>query len=99
MLIRPFYVTTDERAANICAHVMALPDGKVHELLEQVLASNPDIVALEEKGLLIKQTDDYLTSVPALDTLATLSGRELDDMRRDYWQRVRENLPETTAKI
>ena len=68
-------------------------------LLEQVLASNPDIVALEEKGLLIKQTDDYLTSVPALDTLATLSGRELDDMRRDYWQRVRENLPETTAKI
>jgi predicted GH43/DUF377 family glycosyl hydrolase len=38
VLVRPFYPTSDERAIRICAQVMALPDGEVHTLLDQVQA-------------------------------------------------------------
>jgi predicted GH43/DUF377 family glycosyl hydrolase len=38
VLVRPFRLTTEQRAINICARVMALPDSEVHELLQEVLA-------------------------------------------------------------
>jgi len=68
-------------------------------LLEQVLASNPNIVALEEKGLLAQPGDEYLTSGGALETLATLSEVELTKLRKQYWRKVREYLPDATAKV
>jgi predicted GH43/DUF377 family glycosyl hydrolase len=36
VLARPFYPTTDERAIRICAQVMALSDGQVHDLLKEI---------------------------------------------------------------
>ncbi len=57
-------------------------------LLEQVLASNPDMVALEEGGLLNGLGDRYLTSFPAIDALASIGGRELQEARDLYCQRL-----------
>ena len=68
-------------------------------LLEQVLASNPKIVALEEKGLLNGLGERYLTSVPALDSLATIKGAELEQNRRFYWDRIRRNGLDVAGKI
>ena len=36
VLARPFYPTSDERAIRICAHVMALSDRQVHDLLKEI---------------------------------------------------------------
>jgi tetratricopeptide (TPR) repeat protein len=68
-------------------------------LLEQVLASNPDIAALEEKGLLSEPGERYFTSFPGLQKLADIHGEELANVRRDYWKRARELLPTTSARI
>lgn len=68
-------------------------------LLEQVLAANPDIVALEEKGLLARMGDEYLTSAWELDRLATLGQDELTKLRKQYWSKVREYLPDATARV
>src|SRR5206468_1772512 len=38
VLVRPFNSLGEKRATNICARVMALPEGEVHTLLEQVLS-------------------------------------------------------------
>jgi predicted GH43/DUF377 family glycosyl hydrolase len=42
VLIRPFRVTTDERAVKICARVIGLPDAEVRSLLADVLAEFDD---------------------------------------------------------
>jgi len=68
-------------------------------LLEQVLASNPNIVALEEKGLLVHAGEEYLTSFNALENFAAFDGEALAKLRREYWQKVREYLPDSTAKV
>lgn len=68
-------------------------------LLEQVLASNPDIAALEEKGLLSEPGERYFTSIPGLQKLADIHGEELANVRRDYWKRARALLPATSARI
>ena len=68
-------------------------------LLEQVLASNPRIVALEEKGLLNGLGEVFMTSKESLDTLANLHGSELERHRTMYWQRVRNSGLDVTGKI
>src|SRR5271157_5238722 len=42
VLLRPFLVTSDRRAINRCAQVMALPESDVHTLLQQVRAEFGD---------------------------------------------------------
>ena len=68
-------------------------------LLEQVLASNPKVVALEEKGLLNGLGDRYLTSIPALDSLAAMKGRELEQNRQVYWGRIRHSGLDVAGKV
>ena len=68
-------------------------------LLEQVLASNPGIVALEERGLLHGLGDTYMTSTLGLDALAALSDEEMARARATYWQRVRNNGVDVVGKI
>lgn len=58
-------------------------------LLEQVLASNPKIVALEEKNLLQEHGDKFMRSVEGLDMLAALEGGNLTRARQEYWGRAR----------
>jgi len=90
---------------------LAMPDGPAEHifllgfmrsgttLLEQVLASNERIIALEEMGLLNGLGDRYMTSVPALDALADLNGAELEQHRRTYWDRVRQTGIEIKGKV
>ncbi len=68
-------------------------------LLEQVLASNPNVVALEEKGLLNGLGDRYLTSIPSLDSLASMRGSELEQNRRLYWERIQHSGLDLTGKV
>lgn len=68
-------------------------------LLEQVLASNHEMAALEEKGLLSGLGERYMTSVEALDELAALHGAELEQHRRLYWERVRQSGLDLDGKV
>jgi Flp pilus assembly protein TadD len=68
-------------------------------LLEQVLASNPAIIALEEKGLLNAPSENYLTSNEGLDVLAELNGPALAQERENYWARVRSNSVDVKGKV
>src|ERR1039458_8313066 len=38
VLLRPFLVTNDRRATNLCAQIMAIPESAVHPLLAEVMA-------------------------------------------------------------
>jgi tetratricopeptide (TPR) repeat protein len=97
------WVATDPPAASPDApaeHVFLL--GFVRSgttLLEQVLGSHPNVVALEEKGLLNDLSDRFMTSNVALESLSSLSGRELANYREMYWRRVRELAGSVTGKV
>lgn len=64
-------------------------------LLENVLASNPAIVSLEEKPVLTAAVRAYLTQDGGPDRLAKADEHELDSYRRDYWKRVGDYLSVT----
>ncbi len=68
-------------------------------LLEQVLTGDPKIAVLEEKALLAAAGEKYMTSIPALETLARLEGKDLARQRELYWQAVREHVPDVAGKI
>lgn len=59
-------------------------------LLEQVLASHPDILALEEKPILHKQINEYFADAASLERLIQLSDAETAELARAYWRRVAE---------
>jgi hypothetical protein len=58
-------------------------------LLEQVLASHPDVEDLEERETLRELSAVYLGSAAGLKELSSLSEPLLDRARDNYWQRVR----------
>jgi tetratricopeptide (TPR) repeat protein len=58
-------------------------------LLEQVLASHPDVVALEEQATLMPAIDAFLDPPDGVEALARMDQAEADRWRRDYWRRVR----------
>jgi hypothetical protein len=58
-------------------------------LLEQVLASHPDVVALEEQDTLAEATKAYLAHPSDVERLPQASPDELAHLRADYWERVR----------
>ena len=68
-------------------------------LLEQVLASNPAVVALEERETLIDGVRDYLRTPADLDRLATAGPAELDRLRAAYWQRVAEAGADPAGRV
>ena len=55
-------------------------------LLEQVLATHPDIVALEERETFSDLAPTYLTDKSGLARLAALDGAELARAREVYWK-------------
>jgi tetratricopeptide (TPR) repeat protein len=58
-------------------------------LLEQVLASHPDVVALEEQATLRAITPPYFADQNGLERLMTLNEQEAEGLREEYWTRVR----------
>src|SRR5205085_5871324 len=59
-------------------------------LLEQVLRSHPEVITLEEREALAAAAERYLTTPEGVQRLAGVSGPELESVRADYWQCVRE---------
>ena len=59
-------------------------------LLEQVLASHPDVAAMEERTCLMDSAAAFFGSDADLDRLAALSDADLEPWRQAYWKRVAE---------
>lgn len=57
-------------------------------LLEQVLASHPDVVTLEETNLLVEAAQTFLGDVAGLSRLQVASEGDLNALRDAYWQGV-----------
>jgi tetratricopeptide (TPR) repeat protein len=59
-------------------------------LLEQVLASHPDVTAMEERTCLVDSAAAFFGANVDLDRLAALSDAELEPWRQTYWRHVAE---------
>jgi Tfp pilus assembly protein PilF len=68
-------------------------------LLEQILASHPQMVALEEKPTLDDAIKTFFADDAGLDRLARLSEAEADLWRRRYWDNVRAFGVEPAGKV
>ncbi|WP_374571488.1 sulfotransferase [Phenylobacterium sp.] len=68
-------------------------------LLEQILASHPQMVALEEKPTLDDFIMEFIGHDAALDRLAAIDEAEADRWRELYWKRVREFDVEPRGKV
>jgi tetratricopeptide (TPR) repeat protein len=68
-------------------------------LLEQVLASHPDVAAMEERTCLMDSAAEFFGSDADLDRLAALSEAELDTWRQAYWKRVAETEPLLSSPV
>ncbi len=68
-------------------------------LVGQVLAGHPDVVVLEERDPLQAAAEQFLGSEAGFNSLAGLADTELDVLREDYWERMREFGLEVNGKV
>jgi Flp pilus assembly protein TadD len=68
-------------------------------LLRQVLASHPEIVALEERDFLLGPAAAYLSDAAGLARLIALSDDELAAERDTYWQKIRDAGVDLGGKV
>jgi len=59
-------------------------------LLEQALASHPDVVSIEETNALAEPSRQWLADSDALDRLSTIGAVDAQRTRGLYWRRVRQ---------
>jgi tetratricopeptide (TPR) repeat protein len=88
---RPRSDETGPRASPVRAHVFLLSFPRSGTtLLKQVLASHPDIVALDEAAWPAETGDQFMTDQAAFNRLATLSDEDAAECRDAYWRDMRE---------
>jgi len=68
-------------------------------LLEQVLASHPDVEALEERETLVDAQRAFLSQPADLARLAKAGDAELSALREAYWARVRAEGADPAGKV
>jgi Flp pilus assembly protein TadD len=68
-------------------------------LLEQVLAAHPDVVALDERPVMIDVETEFLTRPGGVRQLASLASEALQPFRTLYWKRVAEFGVEPRGKL
>jgi len=68
-------------------------------LMEQVLASNPDVVTLEEREPAAEATVAFSPQARKLRALAEASEQTLDEYRERYWQKVRNHGVDVQNRI
>jgi len=68
-------------------------------LLEQILASHPDVVSLDERQALAEATRDLFSSDAKLDRLQTISAEEAQAYREGYWRNVSAHCPDVSGKV
>ena len=86
--------------ADVTGHVflMGFPRSGT-TLLEQVLASHPDTVALEERDTLADAVAAYARTPGQLMGLADAPQSEITRLRAAYWQRVRQEGANPAGKL
>jgi tetratricopeptide (TPR) repeat protein len=106
-----YFEKTDEKAWHQQDDGGGTPDGPAEHifllgfmrsgttLLEQVLSSNRDVVALEEKSLLSHLAAIHTTGVDALDALSRIEGAELEEARAEYWKAARLHASDIKGKV
>jgi tetratricopeptide (TPR) repeat protein len=68
-------------------------------LLEQVLASHPQVVTLEEHETLKESAAEFMSGPPGLDRLSSLTPIDLSPFRRAYWRRVQAGGVDVRGKV
>lgn len=68
-------------------------------LLEQVLATHPDVVTLEERPTLLDAELEFLTSTGGVTRLAGVVSDLLEPFRDNYWSRVGEFGVDAAGKV
>jgi len=68
-------------------------------LLEQVLASHPDVTAMEERPCLIDSATAFFGTNAGLDRLAALPDSQLQPWRELYWKRVADSKGPLTTPV
>jgi Flp pilus assembly protein TadD len=68
-------------------------------LLEQVIATHPDMAALGERPCMIKAELEFMSRAGGMTRLAAILGDLLEPFREDYWRRVREFGIEAAHKV
>jgi len=68
-------------------------------LLEQILASHPDVVALDEREVLADSTTELFASNIKLDRLIKLDAAQAATYRQSYWRGVSEYVPDVAGKV
>ncbi|MBI3676428.1 MAG: sulfotransferase [Proteobacteria bacterium] len=68
-------------------------------LLEQVLASHPDIESMEERECLMEAAEEYVYPPGGLDRLAALPEPALEAWRDAYWEQVGETGHSATKPV
>lgn len=68
-------------------------------LLENVLASHPEIATMEERPALVGAAGSLISTSEGLDRLANLSPAKLAELRQSYWRQVQSVGIDTTGKI
>jgi tetratricopeptide (TPR) repeat protein len=92
----PPAATADDPAAHV--FFVGFPRSGT-TLLEQILASHPEIVTLDEREVLVDSTRNLFVSDQALDRLAKLSDEEAAALRQAYWRRTRDYCPDLAGKV
>jgi tetratricopeptide (TPR) repeat protein len=93
------YFRTASREKWCASRNETAPGGRTHvflvgfprsgtTLLEQVLASHPDIESMEERDCLEDAERDFIAPEDGLERLAGLDAEELERYRKAYWKRV-----------
>jgi Tfp pilus assembly protein PilF len=67
-------------------------------LLDQILASHPEVTTLEERDTLADAADELLNAPAALERWASLPDEEIERLRGLYWQRVTDGLSATPVR-
>jgi tetratricopeptide (TPR) repeat protein len=88
------------RAADPRAHVFLVGFPRSGTtLLENVLATHPQVVSLEEKDCFAPESVAYMASASGLERLAKISSPDSAREREYYWANVRKNGVEPRGRI
>ncbi|HEY1879693.1 MAG TPA: sulfotransferase [Caulobacteraceae bacterium] len=68
-------------------------------LLEQIIATHPDMVALGERPALVEAVAEFLSGPGGVERLAATVGDLLEPYRDSYWARARQFAPDLDGKV
>jgi len=95
---RPTPLRRDSATPRAHLFLMGFPRSGT-TLLEQLLASHPDVVTLDERETLVDSVRSFLNSAADLERLFDAPDDELTVFRQQYWMRVREAGAQVAGRV